>query len=259
MGTSEARGKPWSSNRPETERFLYYDGLVPAPSYLRCEKVEPKSITLRNTAAYDLGPLFVVDRRNLDAETGARFSVIDAKEPFKAGIARTIEPAAVAKKDWPQTGVAKLRAALLDAGLFTPEADSLLELWRKQLFESDGVTVFHLLPRKEYDRMLPLEIAPAPVGGPVRVGIALHPHVEVEPNIAARVKELLPKLDDMDFETREAASRELLAIGPGAVRMLREERDRTESPEVKRRLDDVLAKVDAAEWLRATPKDAPKK
>jgi hypothetical protein len=258
-GSHEGRGKPWISARPETERFLYYDGLVPAPSYLRCEKVEAKSLTLRNKADFDLGPVFVVDRRNLDADTGARFQILDAKEPFKAGSTRTIEPPAVAKKDWPKMGVAKLREALLDAGLFAPEADSLLELWRKQLFESDGVTVFHLLPRKEYDRMLPLEIVPAPAGGPVRVGIALHPRIEVEPGFAARVKELLPKLDDMDFSVREEASKELLAIGPVAVQLLREERDRTTSPEVKRRINDVLAKVDAAEWLHVVPKEQPKK
>ena len=38
------------------------------------------------------------------------YPVLTGKEPFKAGSTQTIEPAAVAKKDWPQAGVAKLQA-----------------------------------------------------------------------------------------------------------------------------------------------------
>ena len=59
-------------------------------------------------------------------------------------------------------GKQQIRQALLDAGLFAPEADSLLTIWHKAFLEADGITAFHLLPASEYERMLPLEIQPAP-------------------------------------------------------------------------------------------------
>ena len=81
-----------------------------------------------------------------------------------------------AAEDWPFVGMKTGSASgFLDAGLFAAEADSLLKIWQKKLLLADGVTAFHLLPATEYDRMLALEIAPAPAVKPVRVGIALHP------------------------------------------------------------------------------------
>jgi hypothetical protein len=87
----------------------------------------------------------------------------------------------MAAANWPAAGVQEERRAMGDAGLFGSEADALLAIWRKRFFESDGLTVFHLLPAAEYDRMLALSILPAPPTAPVRVGIALHPRMRLSP------------------------------------------------------------------------------
>src|SRR5207302_11026036 len=75
--------------REETERFLYYDDLVPAPDYLHCEKADAASVTLRNGAKFDITRLFVVDRR---AGGKVGFAALDgARQPFKAGTTQTIQ------------------------------------------------------------------------------------------------------------------------------------------------------------------------
>jgi hypothetical protein len=238
---------PGVLDRLETERFLYYDGLVPAPDYLRCEKAEAGSLVLRNRAHFDLTRLFVVDRR---APGAVGFAFVDGRtQPFKAGAALKIEPRMIAPNDWPARGRKEVRQALMDAGLFAAEADALLKIWQARLLEADGVTVFHLLPAREYDRMLPLDILPAPATKPVRVGIALHAHVEIEPVLSARVGALIRQLDDPTFRKRAAASKALLEIGPLAIGMLRAELKKGPSLEMSRRIEAVLQRVDAADWL----------
>src|SRR5207248_4304551 len=120
---------PGSKDRLETERFIYYDGLVPSPDYLRCEKIDPDVITLRNRAKFDIARFFVVDRR--DKDTVGFVSLKEGKLPFKGGAVENMAFTPVAAKDWPEAGTKEVRQALLDAGLFEPEADSLLKIWRK--------------------------------------------------------------------------------------------------------------------------------
>jgi RNA polymerase sigma factor (sigma-70 family) len=253
IGNIEGQPKrifPGAKDRAETERFLYYDGLVPSPAYLRCEKVEAKAVVLRNRARFDIPRLFVVDRR---VKGGVGFAEVGGEKPFQAGTALRVEPAAVAAADWPAAGLKRVRQALCDAGLFAAEADALLKIWRGQLFEAEGVTVFHLLPAAEYDRMLPLSILPAPAARPVRVGLALHPHVEVEPDLTARVGALIRQLDDAKFEKRAAASKALLEIGPLAIGLLRAELAKGPPLETRRRIEGILSRVDAADWLKLRP------
>jgi hypothetical protein len=82
-----------------------------------------------------------------------------------------------------------------------------------------------------------------------RVGIALHPHVEREPELAARIEAVLPDLDDPAFAKRAAASKALVEIGPFAARVLRSELSQSPSAERKRRIEEVLHQLDAAEIL----------
>jgi len=255
IGNIERPPKVWfpgSKNRPETERFLYYDGLVPAPDYLRCEKVDATTITLHNCAPFDIAPVFVVDRRTQGA---VGFASLGSERPIRAGAIMKVVPARIPAPDWPAAGLKQVRQSLLNAGLFAPEADGLLAIWAKRFFEANGLTVFHVLPAAEYDRMLPLSILPVPAGAPLRVGIALHPHMEFEPDLAARVAPLIRQLDDKDFKMRAAATATLLEIGPLAISLLRTELQKPLSLETRRRIEGVLDRVDATTWLgSAAPK-----
>ncbi len=241
---------PWDVNRLETERFLFYDGLVPTPDYLRCEKVDPTSVTLRNRAKFDLRHLFVVDRRTPGKFAFAR---LDGKEDvFPPGATLTL-PLCEIPKERLQAGIQQVKQAILDAGLFSPEADALLKIWRDGLFETEGLTVFHILPQEEYDRMLPLTITPKPEGKPVRVGIALHPHMEIEPPLVARIAALLHDLDDPAFAKRAAASKALVEMGPFAATVLRGELSQNPSLEMRHRIEEIVKQIDAADVQSLSP------
>jgi hypothetical protein len=60
----------------------------------------------------------------------------------------------------------------------------------------------------------------------------------------ARLDALLTKLDADDFQAREAASRELLALGDAVESRLQAVLRGTPSPELKRRTEEVLQKID---------------
>ncbi len=248
-GTMETGGArfPGSKDRTETERFLYYDGLVPAPDYLHCEKSEAASVTFRNGADFDLRHLFVVDRR---VKGRTAVALVDGvKQPFKAGATLNVKLQPIPPADWPGTGIRQVRQALVDAGLFGQEADAVLKIWQKRLLEADGLVAFHILPQAEYERMLPLDILPSPVAKPVRVGIALHPNLEIEPALRERIAKLVKELDSEVYVRREAASKELLKIGPVAIGVLRGELHKQPPLEMRRRIETVLNSVDATEWL----------
>jgi WD40 repeat protein len=69
----------------------------------------------------------------------------------------------------------------------------------------------------------------------------------VRPVDAARIDRLLKDLDSEDFDTRERASDELATLGQEAERTLREALKKKVSAEMRRRLNELLAKLDAGE------------
>jgi hypothetical protein len=229
LGSQIQRGKPWTTDRAETERFLFYDGLMPAPEYLRCVQVAESAVTVKNQASFALEDVVIMDRRP-ERAGGLAAAVLAAPLPAGGHIELKLEATT------PERLRGRLRQVLLGKGLFEAEADSLLKIWHKGFFENDGLTVLSLLPRAEYDRLLPLEITPTPVDRPVRVGVVLQPHFEYGPKVAARAAELIKQLDSDDFDRREAASRELEAMGPWGLRAVQTALQGRTSAEQKRRL-----------------------
>ena len=245
IGSKVQRSTPRATNRVETERFIYYDGLVPSPDFLRCTQAAKDSVTLKNAAGFRITDLFVVDRRDTGAGGAVRFGRIE--KPIPAGGQSKIELRHAAA-DWPAPVARPLRDALLKAGLFAPETDALLKVWREGFFYRPGLTAFYLLPREEYDRMLPLTITPKPAAV-VRVGIAIHPTLEGEPVLLRRAAELIKKLDSNEYKEREAASAELAGMGPVASRLLEETLKKTTSEEVRHRCRAILDHADASTYL----------
>jgi hypothetical protein len=244
-GTIVKRSAPWMSGQTETERFVYYDGLVPAPEYLRCTASDAKSVTLQNTAAFPLAPVFVIDRRG----TTTRFTRVAAIAP---GESAKVTPAAVATTDWPKAGETAVADALRAAGLFPDEAASLLTIWRDGFFQRPGLTVFYLLPQAEYDRLLPLTITPKPPKL-VRVGIAVHPNCDTEPARTALAQALVAGVA-ADAAAQPAAASRLADLGPVGVRALKDALANNPPATVKARLQAVLDAVDVSSYF--TPPSA---
>ena len=230
----------------ESERFIYYDGIIPAPDYLRCTESTPSSIRLKNNAAFGLKSLMVVDRRATGKDGMVRFATIEEAAP---GTEVNCIFRDVPAKEWPRAGETDFQAALLKAGLTAAESRSVVEIWRAGCLMAKGVTAFYLLPQAEYDRVLPLKITPQP-GEILRVGIILHPFIDGEPELRKKAAELIGQLGDEDMDKRDAASKALIEMGGVAFGMLRKAAESGPDPEVRARCSKILVDTDASLYMK---------
>jgi hypothetical protein len=225
----------------EREKFVYYDGLLPRGKWIEIT-FDKKVVALANRATHPVYDLTAVDRRKPDhirvarvakVEAGAKVAELEFKEADARG--------------WPAAGLETLIGQLKEAGLFEDEAKSLADLWKQELFETPGMTLFYRLPQDEYDRLLPLKMKPKPEKL-VRVGLVVHPHCE--PDLAERVIALVNDLSNEDFDTRERAQKQLDELGSAGFVHLVRLRKEIKTLEAKRRLEELLEKYDAERGIK---------
>jgi len=232
----------------EREHFVYYDGMLPRGTWAKIA-FNKDQISIANPAKHPLHDVTVVDRRP-ERTRVARLAKLEAGSAAQALTCKD-EP----QKDWPAAGVNTLTAQLKDAGLNQDEAASLVELWQKDLFQTQGVTLFYRLPQEEYKLQLPLRVTPRPERV-VRVGLAVHPHCE--PDLRKKVEALVADLEDQRFAVRQQATETLNEMGRGAyVHLARIRKQgyyesgqrRYLDLEMKQRLDRLLEKYDVQKTL----------
>lgn len=226
---------------PQRERFVYYDGLIPAPKGVELTVAAAK-VALKNQATHAVLDLTVVDRRVPDKVRVGRAAKLEAGAEIKELEFADREP-----KNWPAAGAAELLGQLKEAGLFEDEAKALLEVWRKDLFETEGLTLFYRLPQGEYDRLLPLTVTPKPEST-VRVLLIHQPHCE--PDLADKVAGLVKQLGADEFEQRIQAHKRLHGLGRAAFVHLLRARKATQDPEVRARLQKLLEEFESEQAFR---------
>jgi hypothetical protein len=224
------------NNDVEREKFLYYDGIFPQGKWLKIDVVGEK-IALASQVKHPVFDVTVVDRRGDKVRFG-RIAKLEAGEAVKE-----VKFTEVDASRFSSEASETLLKQLIGAGLNDDEALSLVDLWKKELFETPGVNLFYRLPKAEYDARLPLTITPKPEDV-VRVGLVYHAHLE--PDFADRVLELVKQLDSPRFAQRDAAMKKLLATGPAAlVQLKRLQLKKDLSIEVRERIDALVKKWDA--------------
>jgi hypothetical protein len=225
------------SSAPYWENFIYYDGLIPSTDALSI-RVAHDALTLSNRARHAVHDVTVIDRREPGVVRVGRVARIDAG-------AQAVSPkfTRIPSKDWPQAGVSVLIRQLSEAGLFEDEAKAMAEVWRKDFFETEGLTLFYRLPQEEYDRLLPLEVKPRTPEKTVRVMLFHHPHCE--PDLGERVMALVRQLDSSKFQERLEAHRRLQALGRAAFVHLLRARNARPNLEVKARLNKLLEEFES--------------
>ncbi|MBI1903934.1 MAG: hypothetical protein HYS13_22770 [Planctomycetia bacterium] len=150
----------------ESERYLFYRGIGQQRSPLRVERGKSRD-QLRIFGNFDealdggekarVPALWLVDVR--PGET--RYRALPA---ITAGT-KTTELLAEVDMDSGQwkTGLDALRAemhkALVADGLYEDEATAMLSTWNRAYFQSEGLRLFFLVPRKWTDHYLPLSIS----------------------------------------------------------------------------------------------------
>lgn len=144
----------------EREKFLFYRGLGHFKAPLEVtQSSDGAIIRLHNTGTEPLRHLRILSTHN----NKGQFSSVDE---LAAGATKEVShhsgtPFASTEILNQQLG-ASLENALTSEGLFAKEAAALVNTWRDSWFEEPGLRVLYLLPREWTDRVLPLDIKPAP-------------------------------------------------------------------------------------------------
>ncbi len=181
----------------EHEKLLFYRGVGSFPLPLKARLHTDDEVVLQAEGAPVRG-VFLFENRG--GRMGWRFlDRLDDK-------ARLPRPSL----DGSLAGIrAELERELVGQGLFAKEAAAMLETWKDTWFE-EGLRVFYLVPRAATDRILPLEIKPAPRAC-VRVLVG---RMEIPtPSFLARVEEVVERLDSPRPAERQAAFAEITALG----------------------------------------------
>jgi hypothetical protein len=222
----------------EREKFVYYDGIFPQGKWLKLV-VDKERISLTSRVKHPVFDVTIVDRRG-DAVKVARIAKLAAGETIENVAFKEAEPSRFVS----EAGETLVKQ-LVGSGLFEDEAQSLLDTWRKDMFETPGLCMFYRMPQAEYDTRLPMRITHE-TATVTRVGLVYHGHLE--PDFAERVLELVKQLDSPRFAQRDAATKKLLAIGPAALVQLQRLRGRKElSVEVRERIDALVKRWSTAE------------
>lgn len=111
------------------------------------------------------------------------------------------------------------RERLTAAGLSEADADVILATLRVHALDAEQLTVVYRIEPAELDRLLPLEVVPAPTRV-TRVGPAIVKNVD--PAAGERIAKLIEQLASDDWDQREAAQSKLAQLGAGAGPKLNE-------------------------------------
>jgi hypothetical protein len=234
------------ARHPENEKFVYYDGLLPSDKAAELS-VGANQVSLKNRARHPLLDVTVVDRRLAGTIRVARAPTVAAGAEVKS-----LEFKDAPAEGWPGTAVDALVAQLAGTGLHEDEAKAMAAVWKKDFFETDGLTLFYRLPPAEYDRLLPLTVTPRPEKT-VRVMLVHHPHCE--PDLGKRVMALVEQLDSGNFQERLDAHRRIQALGRAAFVHLIRARNAKPSLEVTARLNKLLEEFESERAFKTEPRE----
>ncbi len=215
----------------QREKFIYYDGLFPQGKWVKID-VDKEGIALTNRVKHAVFDVTVIDARGEGKVRVGRLAKLEAA-------ARNAKPewTEVESSRFASDASDRLKQQLVTAGLFDDEAKSLVDLWRKDMFETPGLHAFYRLPREEYDRLLPLTLTPK-ADDVVRVGLIFHGHLETD--LPERIAKLVKELDSPRFVVRDAARKKLLAYGPSALVHLQRLKQADLSTEVWKQVESLI-------------------
>ena len=242
------------TTRSETERFIYYDGLVPAPDYLRCTGVTEAGVTVKNTAKFPIANLFFVDRRA--DRKNKDWAVAYRAEAIPAGGEATI-PLQAVRPAKASDDIAKLmRSARQSAAWHGPLSGG-------GRFDPENLAQ-GLLRGRRADRLLALapggirpDAAPGSDAGPGEsAGPRRHrPSSAFRGGATGRESVSLSSSSNSTRTVcaqRDRPTASWKSLGPWAVPQIREALAKKPSLETTRRLEAILQKADASEWLKQT-------
>ncbi len=134
----------------QSEKFLFYRGVGFFQPPLTAVAHDDGGVAIRNRNGAPLGDLILFEnRRGAMTFTTHHLAAADAVLP-RAPL-----------DDASGAPLKELKRILVANGLFEPEAQAMVETWKDSWFE-EGARLLYVVPRRDVDEILPLEIAPKP-------------------------------------------------------------------------------------------------
>ncbi len=227
VGRLRASGGPYTvDGKGGCEPFLLYDAELPFTCPLTVE-ASAAGVRATNTGAVALHDLTLFRQTPAgwtaatvgDLPAAARPSTRRSTGPSTGPATRPATPLAAAPAGTP-AGLAAdwVRDRLGPAGPSDGDRRLVADLVAKYGFDGGRLTAVYRLDAADMDRLLPLEVLPQPRRVD-RVGVVLLR--DIDPAAGTDVDDLIARLGDPSWSTREAASAALAALGPTATAKLR--------------------------------------
>jgi len=146
------------SAKGEQEGYLFYRGVGNFDPGLKTTVDAEGTLRLENHTGGKIPYLVVFDT---DGRV-ARWS--QSEGGLEAGASGEFKEANLKAEGtgFPEPLYVAMKNGLSKCGLTDAEARSMVETWWKSYFQAPGLRVFWVLPRETTDRILPLEVSPAP-------------------------------------------------------------------------------------------------
>jgi hypothetical protein len=201
---------------PEHERFLFYRGVgsFTAPLQVRLSWDE-QYVHLTNAGSEGLTHLFVLSLHPMGAPAHleGKFIYVDHLD---AGESKTVELRPSQNQmelgDLRPRLMERMQHALVQEGLYEREAVAMVKTWEDSWFGEQGLRVLYVLPRVWTDRILPLQLQPAPRAlERVMVGRA----EMVTPTMEWQLLKQVVKFSESDETTRPTVVAETRQLGLG--------------------------------------------
>lgn len=132
-------------------------------------------------------------------------------------------------------------AMLTKAGLYEKEAAALLAIWRDHFLKREGLRLLTLVTGDAYDALLPISICPRPVEMKRVLVLCID---FPTPELQQLVDRIVERLDASDIDERDAATGELLKLGPVAAAAVAKHVDHG-TLEMRARVRAILEKLKA--------------
>ncbi|MGZ3788270.1 MAG: hypothetical protein ACXVLQ_07085 [Bacteriovorax sp.] len=149
-------------SKNEAEKFIFYRGLGKFETKLSVSS-KNGSVRIQNSSDKKIPAAFLVDINN---DGGAILSLGDfkAKENKLISDKNVLSLKSTHKNfsEFKKRAKAKLLKALVANGLYTDEAEAMVNTWEHGYFRTKGLRVLYVLNRDEVESILPMNVTPRP-------------------------------------------------------------------------------------------------
>lgn len=208
-----------------TEKFLFYRGAGTFTPTLKVDISDQGAFLLSNTENATSREIYTVQVEN-------------GKDPQITYLpALSAAPLLLKNAD---AASKHLQSRLEEKGLFPKEAAGMVSIWKKAMFEAPGQRAMYMMEKEDIDKMLPLNIHPAPEK---TVRAFLIRFECLSPGVKSDLEAWIAQLGASSYQERKEAEKKLMETGRLGEAVMRSALENTKDPEIKKSLKQILKAI----------------